>query len=83
MNTLIQTISNHLPHAAFTRPFFDAWLKSLVVLAVAAGLCRLCRVQRPHPPLGLVLAVASCRACCWLSCLPHAGTDRSGRSPAT
>ena len=39
MNTLIQTISSSVQHAAFTAPFFDAWLKSLAVLAVAASLC--------------------------------------------
>ena len=37
MNTLIQTTSTYLQHAAFAAPVFDAWLKSLVVLALAAA----------------------------------------------
>jgi beta-lactamase regulating signal transducer with metallopeptidase domain/tetratricopeptide (TPR) repeat protein len=43
MNTLINTISNSLLHAAFASLFVDAWLKSLAVLAVTGGLCFLLR----------------------------------------
>ncbi len=43
MNALIETTANYLQHSAFTTLFFDAWLKSLVVLAVAGGLCVCCR----------------------------------------
>ena len=55
MNALIQTIANYLQHAAFTAPFFDAWLKSLAVLAVAAGVCLLLAAsRRGDPALDLV-----------------------------
>ena len=37
MNTLIETTTDYLLHSAFTTLFFDAWLKSLAVLAVAGG----------------------------------------------
>jgi beta-lactamase regulating signal transducer with metallopeptidase domain len=43
MNALNHTISSYLQHAALTAPFLDAWHKSLIVLAVAAGLCCLLR----------------------------------------
>src|ERR1035438_9834914 len=39
MNALFQTISGCLQHAAGTATLFDAWLKSVAVLTVAAGLC--------------------------------------------
>ena len=72
MNTLIQTISNYLPHAAFTAPFFDAWLKSLVVLAAAAGLCWLLpRAAAATRHWVWFLAVASLPCLLLLSCLPH------------
>ena len=73
MTTLIQTISNHLQHAAFTAPFFDAWLKSLVVLAAAAGLCWLLpRAVAATRHWVWFLAVASLPCLLLLSCLPHA-----------
>ena len=72
MNTLIQTISNYLQHAAFTAPFFDAWLKSLVVLAVAAGLCLLLpRAAAATRHWVWFLAVASLPCLLLLACLPH------------
>jgi beta-lactamase regulating signal transducer with metallopeptidase domain len=43
MNTLLETTSHYLQNSAFTALFFDAWLKSLAVLAVAGGLCLLLR----------------------------------------
>jgi biopolymer transport protein ExbD len=43
MNALIETISHYLQNSAFTALFFDAWLKSLAVLAVAGGMCLLLR----------------------------------------
>jgi beta-lactamase regulating signal transducer with metallopeptidase domain len=43
MNTLVNTASNCLLHSAFTTLFFEAWLKSLAVLALAGGLCWLLR----------------------------------------
>jgi beta-lactamase regulating signal transducer with metallopeptidase domain/biopolymer transport protein ExbD len=43
MNTLLETTSHYLQNSAFTALFFDAWLKSLAVLAVAGGLCFLLR----------------------------------------
>ena len=73
MNPLIQTISNCLQHAAFTAPFFDAWLKSLAVLAVATGLCLLLpRAAAATRHWLWFLAVASLPCLLLLSCLPHA-----------
>ena len=43
MNTLIETTSHYLQNSAFTALFFDAWLKSVAVLAVAGGMCLLLR----------------------------------------
>ena len=43
MNALIEPIFHYLQNSAFTALFFDAWLKSLAVLAVAGGLCLLLR----------------------------------------
>ena len=43
MHALIETISHYLQDSAATALFFDAWLKSLAVLAVAGGLCFLLR----------------------------------------
>jgi bla regulator protein BlaR1 len=39
MNALIEIIWGCLHHAALTALFFDAWLKSLAVLAVAGAMC--------------------------------------------
>jgi beta-lactamase regulating signal transducer with metallopeptidase domain len=41
MNSLMNYISHLILHSTFTPLFFDAWLKSLAVLAVAGGLCLL------------------------------------------
>ncbi len=72
MNALIQTISNYLQHAAFTAPLLDAWLKSLVVLAVAAGLCFLLpRAAAATRHWIWFLAVASLPCLLLLSCLPR------------
>jgi beta-lactamase regulating signal transducer with metallopeptidase domain/biopolymer transport protein ExbD len=72
MNALIQTISSYLQHAAFTAPFLDAWLKSLVVLAVAAGLCLLLtRAAAATRHWIWFLAVASLPCLLLLSCLPR------------
>jgi len=43
MNTLMNIIPQSLLHSAFTPLFFDAWFKSLAVLAVAGALCLLLR----------------------------------------
>ena len=66
MNTLINSASNCLLHSAFTTLFFDAWLKSLAVLAVAGGLCWLLR-----------RAAAATRHWVWLL----AGVPRSWQRP--
>jgi beta-lactamase regulating signal transducer with metallopeptidase domain/tetratricopeptide (TPR) repeat protein len=72
MNTLIQNISSYLQHAAFTAPFLDAWLKSLVVLAVAAGLCFLLpRAAAATRHWIWFLAVASLPCLLLLACLPR------------
>jgi beta-lactamase regulating signal transducer with metallopeptidase domain len=72
MNTLIQAISSSLQHAAFTAPFLDAWLKSLVVLAVAAGLCLLLpRAAAATRHWIWFMAVASLPCLLLLACLPH------------
>jgi beta-lactamase regulating signal transducer with metallopeptidase domain/tetratricopeptide (TPR) repeat protein len=72
MNALIQTISSYLQHAAFTAPLFDAWLKSLVVLAVAAGLCFfLPRAAAATRHWIWFLAVISLPCLLVLGCLPH------------
>ena len=39
MNPLIESITHNLQNSAFPALFLDAWLKSLAVLIVAAGLC--------------------------------------------
>jgi beta-lactamase regulating signal transducer with metallopeptidase domain/tetratricopeptide (TPR) repeat protein len=71
MNTLIQAISSYFQHAAFTAPFLDAWLKSLVVLAVAAGLCFLLpRAAAATRHWIWFLAVASLPCLLLLACLP-------------
>ena len=72
MNALIHTISSYLQHAAFTAPFLDAWLKSLVVLAAAAGLCFLLpRATAATRHWIWFLAVASLSCLLLLSCLPR------------
>ena len=72
MNTLIQTFASYLQHAAFTAPVFDAWLKSLVVLAVAAGLCLLLpRAAAATRHWIWFLAVASLPCLLLLACLPR------------
>ena len=43
MNALIEHISHYLQNSAIPALFFDAWLKSLAILAVAGGLCWLLR----------------------------------------
>ena len=39
MNALIEMISGYLHHSAYIALLFDAWLKSLAVLAVASAMC--------------------------------------------
>ncbi|MCX6921723.1 MAG: M56 family metallopeptidase, partial [Verrucomicrobia bacterium] len=43
MNAMVEMIAGYLHHSTFTAVFFDAWVKSLAVLAAAGGLCFLCR----------------------------------------
>ena len=72
MNTFIDTIPNGLLHSAFTTLFFDAWLKSLAVLAVAAGLCCLWRRAAAATRHWIwFLAVASLPCLLLLSATPH------------
>jgi hypothetical protein len=72
MNTLIQTLWSYLQHAAFTGPFLDAWIKSMVVLAVAAGLCFLLpRAAAATRHWIWFLAMASLPCLLLLSWLPH------------
>ena len=72
MNASVQPISSYLQHAAITAPMFDAWLKSLVVLAVAAGLCLLLpRAAAATRHRIWFLAVASLPCLLLLACLPH------------
>ena len=72
MNALFQTISGCLQHAAGTAPLFDAWLKSVAVLTVAAGLCWLLpRAAAATRHWIWFLAVASLPCLLLLACLPH------------
>ncbi len=72
MNASLQTLASYLQHAAFTGPFLDAWLKSLVVLAVAAGMCLLLpRAAAATRHWICFLAVASLPFLLLLSWLPH------------
>ena len=72
MNALFQTISGCLQHVAGTAPLFDAWLKSLAVLTVAAGLCWLLpRAAAATRHWIWFLAVASLPCLLLLACLPH------------
>ena len=72
MNTLIDNISNSLLHSAFPALFFDAWLKSLAVLAVAAGLCCLWRRAAAATRHWIwFLAVASLPLLLLLAAVPH------------
>ncbi len=72
MNALIQTLASYLQHAAFTAPLLDALLKSLVVLAVAAGLCLLLpRAAAATRHWIWFLALASLPSLLLLTCLPH------------
>ena len=72
MNALFQTISGYLQHAAGTAPLFDAWLKSVAVLAVAAGLCWLLpRAAATTRHWIWFLALASLPCLLLLACLPH------------
>ena len=72
MNTLIQTVANYLEHSALTAPFFDAWLKSLAVLAVTAVVCGCWRRAAAATRHWLwLLAVASLPCLLLLSGLPH------------
>jgi beta-lactamase regulating signal transducer with metallopeptidase domain/biopolymer transport protein ExbD len=72
MNTLIETISHYLQNSAFTALFFDAWLKSLAVLAVAGGMCLLLRRAAAATRHWIwFLALASLPWVLLLACVPH------------
>lgn len=72
MNTFIPSILSYVQHAAFTAPLFDAWLKSLVVLAVAASLCLLLpRAAAATRHWVWFLAMASLPCLLLLAWLPH------------
>ena len=72
MNSLTQTIASYLQHAVFTAPFFDVWLKSVAVLAVAAGLSLvLPRAAAATRHRIWFLAVASLPCLLLLAWLPH------------
>jgi beta-lactamase regulating signal transducer with metallopeptidase domain/tetratricopeptide (TPR) repeat protein len=72
MNTLIQIAANYLQQSALTAPFLDAWLKSLVVLAVTAGVCLLLpRAAAATRHWLWFLAVASLPCLLLLAWLPH------------
>ena len=43
MNALVEMIAGYLHHSALPAAFFDAWVQSLAVLAMAGGLCFGCR----------------------------------------
>jgi beta-lactamase regulating signal transducer with metallopeptidase domain len=65
MNSPVETISNFIQNAHFAAWFFDALLKSFVVLALAGGVCALARrASAATRHLIWFLAVAS------LPCLP-------------
>jgi hypothetical protein len=72
MNTLIETISHYLQNSAFTALFFDVWLKSLAVLAVAGGLCFLLRRAAAATRHWIwVVALASLPCLLLLAWVPH------------
>jgi beta-lactamase regulating signal transducer with metallopeptidase domain/tetratricopeptide (TPR) repeat protein len=72
MNALIHTVANYLQHSALTAPFLDAWLKSVIVLAVAAGLCFILpRAAAATRHWLWFLAVASLPCLLLLAWLPH------------
>jgi beta-lactamase regulating signal transducer with metallopeptidase domain/biopolymer transport protein ExbD len=72
MNALIESTSHYVQTSAFAALLLDAWLKSLVVLAVAAGLCMLLRraaAATRHWVWFLALASLPCLLC--LAAVPH------------
>lgn len=73
MNTEIENLLNHLQSARFAGLFLDTLLKSLVVLALAGGVCALWRkASSATRHLIWFLAVVS------LLCLPMLNSTRSG-----
>jgi beta-lactamase regulating signal transducer with metallopeptidase domain/tetratricopeptide (TPR) repeat protein len=73
MNALSELTGGWLHDAAFTALFFDAWLKSLAVLAVAGGLGLCCRRAAAATRHWIwFLALASLPCLLLFSALPHA-----------
>jgi beta-lactamase regulating signal transducer with metallopeptidase domain/tetratricopeptide (TPR) repeat protein len=70
---LHELVGGWLQHAALTALFFDAWIKSLAVLAVAGGLCFvLRRAAAATRHLIWFLALVSLPCLLLLSAVPHA-----------
>ncbi len=73
MNGWIELIGRCLHDAALTTLFFDAWVKSLALLAVAGGLCLCCRRAAAATRHWIwFLALASLPCLLLLSTVPHA-----------
>lgn len=67
-----ELVGGWLPHAALTALFFDAWVKSLALLAVAGGLCLCCRRAAAATRHWIwFLALASLPCLLVLSAVPH------------
>ena len=72
-NAWHKLIGGWLHDAAFTAQFFDAWVKSLALLAVAGGLCLCCRRAAAATRHWIwFLALASLPCLTLLSFVPHA-----------
>ena len=73
MNALIEMISGYLHHSAYIALLFDAWLKSLAVLAVASAMCFVLRRAAAATRHWIwFLALASLPCLLLLSTVPHA-----------
>src|ERR1035437_1750926 len=73
MNALHELVGGWLQHAALTALFFDAWIKSVAVLAVAGGMCFVSRrAAAATRHLIWFLALASLPCLLLLSAVPHA-----------
>ena len=73
MNPSIHTIASYLEQAALTAPLFDTLLKSIIILAMAAGLCLLLpRAAAATRHWALFVGMASLPCLLLLSAVPQA-----------
>ena len=72
MNALVELLASYLHHSTLAAQLFDAWVKSLAVLAVAGGFCALCRRAAAATRHWIwFLALASLLGLPMLSTVPH------------